>query len=98
MNSMLDILFRNRKEAFKFFDRAFLFGSCLWSDTPNDIDILLVYESSDLMRVNLEAQKVAQLLSHQFPGHALDFTVVNVAELEQTRFLEKIPHKEIANW
>lgn len=52
MNNVLDVLLKRRNDDFGFFDQVFLFGSSLWADVPNDIDILLVYESANPEQVN----------------------------------------------
>ena len=97
MNNVFETLVSIKSKPFKFFEHIFLFGSCLWSDVPNDIDILLVYDHANLMHVNLEVQKVVETLTHQFPDCEVDFTILSVCELKQTGFLERIDHKEVSN-
>ena len=41
MSKILDALLNYQGQGFEFFDQVILFGSSLWKDNPNDIDILL---------------------------------------------------------
>ncbi len=95
MNQILDALLHSQNDAFGFFDQVFLFGSSLWTDAPNDIDILLVYVTACLKQVNVEKERSEQVLACKLPDYALHFTVLSKSELQQTNFLMKVPHRKI---
>ena len=95
MNKILDVLLNSQSDVFYFFDQVFLFGSSLWTDVPNDIDILLVYEEASPKHVNFEKRRVEQALMYKFADYALDFTTLSKSELQQTQFLMKVPHQKI---
>ena len=73
----------------------FLFGSSLCVEVSNDIDILLVYESTSLEEVNLEKSRVEQGLADKFSDSILDITTLSKSELRQTDFLAKVSHRKI---
>lgn len=95
MNQIFETLLNGEQGIFDFFDQVFLFGSCLYSSTPNDIDILLVYGTADPKQVNFEKSKIEQVLRHKFIDYALDFTTLSKSELQQTGFLMKVSHRKI---
>ena len=95
MSKALQVLVNDQGQVFKFFDEVFLFGSSLWTDTPNDIDILLVYEAVAPERVNIEKDKVEELLAKMFPDYLIDFTTLSKSELQQTNFLTHVVHQRI---
>lgn len=95
MNGVLDVLLNSRSDDFGFFKQVFLFGSSLSDNSPNDIDILLVYGSESLEQVRFEKQKVERAIASKFVGYALDLTTISASELQQTGFLMKVPHKKI---
>ena len=87
MTQILDVLLNCKDDTFAFFDEVFLFGSSLYVDTPNDIDVLLVYAEDRLKQV--------KSLAHKLGGYNFDFTVLNRSELRQTSFLMKVQHRKI---
>lgn len=95
MNPIYDSLVSIRNEAFGFFDQVALFGSALYTSSPNDIDIVLVYSTARLARVNIEKAKMERVLAYQFPDYTLDFTTLSKSELQQTDFLTKVPHLKV---
>ena len=95
MSKALDILLNDQGQVFGFFDQVFLFGSSLWTDTPNDIDILLIYKAAAPERVNIEKDKVEELLAKVFPDCTIDFTTLSKSELQQTNFLTHVVHQKI---
>ena len=95
MGKVLDILLSDQCQIFGFFDQVFLFGSSLWTDTPDDIDILLIYEAATPKRVNIEKDKVEEKLAKIFPDYAIDFTTLSKSELQQTHFLTHVVHQRI---
>ena len=92
MSQVINALFDIRNETFGFFDQVVLFGSSLATDSPNDIDILLVYGEMNLEEVQSEKAKVEQALGERFRDYVLDFTTLNKSELQETDFLGKVPH------
>lgn len=95
MKNVLSNLLISQSDVFGFFDQVFLFGSSLWSNDPNDIDILLVYETGKPQQANIEKDKVERLLTWKLPGYVIDFTTLSKTELEQTDFLSKVIHWKV---
>lgn len=95
MNQIFDALLHSQNDALGFFDQVFLFGSALWTDAPNDIDILLVYGTASPEQVNIEKERVEKILAYKLPDYALDFTVLSKSELQQTNLLMKVLHRKI---
>ena len=95
MSRIIDVLVNSENDIFGFFDQVFVFGSCLATDAPNDIDILLVYGEATLDQVNLEKDRVERLLADIFVDYPLDFTTLSKSELQQTKFLMRVPHQKI---
>lgn len=85
----------SQREAFSFFEEAFLFGSALYNATPNDIDIVLVYEDAKLPQVQYQLSILADLLTSHLGGYGLDFTALSVSELLSTDFLNQVQHWRI---
>ncbi len=94
MSQILDVLL-DSQDCFGFFDQVFLFGSALYTDTPDDIDILLVYTTMNLGQVNIEKARVARALACKFPDYAMDFTTLSKSELQESNFLMKVRHRKI---
>ena len=85
-----------RNDLFGIFDEVYLFGSCLSTETPVDVDILLVYnERKRVSQILAEKRKIANVLSFEFGGLNVDFTMLSKGELDETRFLDSIAHKRI---
>ncbi len=95
MSEARDILLNDQGQVFEFFDQVFLFGSSLWTDTPNDIDILLIYEAATAERVNIEKDKVEEVLAEMFQDCTIDFTTLSKSELQETNFLTYVVHQRI---
>ena len=95
MNNRLDTILNLHNDAFGFFDQVFLFGSFLHHNLFNDIDILLVYEAASPEQVNIEKRKVEQVLAEKFADYTLDITTISMSELQQTGFLDRVPHRKI---
>ena len=95
MNRIFEILLDSQEDAFGFFDEVFLFGSSLCVDVSNDIDILLVYESTSLKQVNMEKLRAEQVLVEKFADAILDITTLSKSELRQTDFLARVSHRKI---
>ena len=84
------------EEVFKFFEEVYLFGSSLYKDAPEDIDLVLVYRTGEeLRRVSSEKQKILDLLSVKFCATLIDLTTLSEDELSKTRFLGRINHKQV---
>ena len=95
MNQILCFFLNCKDDTFGFFDEVFLFGSSLEVDSPNDVDVLLVYSEDKLKQVKSEKAKVAKELSRKLGSYNIDFTVLNKSELQQTNFLMKVQHRKI---
>ncbi len=70
---------------------VYLFGSLLSADTPQDIDVLLVYDPSRITVT--QAIPIRQRLREailKFTEIPADVVLLSVPELEQTQFLKKI--------
>ena len=93
-DSLLSLLISQR-EAFSFFEEAFLFGSALYNATPNDIDIVLVYEDAKLPQVQYQLSILADLLTPHLGEYGLDFTTLSASELLSTDFLNKVQYRRI---
>ncbi len=81
--------FLESQSLFCSFDHIYLFGSVLNNTAyPNDIDLLLVY-SIFTERLLIEKEKLCQLIEQELNIFA-DITMLNVEELHETSFLDKI--------
>ena len=82
-------------DKFDFFDEVYLFGSILYSDLPNDVDVLLIYEDWKLPQIHRGKKEVAKVLSKPFNDLPLDFTTLSYTELAETNFLEKVMYRRL---
>ena len=91
MTDVQECLSANADAIFPFFNRVHLFGSNLYSETYDDIDLLLVYgNQEDLPDVSIEVHKALCKLTSMFSGIQIDLTVLSERELEGTGFLRNI--------
>ncbi len=74
------------------FSEAYLFGSGLRVDSPNDIDLLLVYEPSQLNRVESEKRRLMERFLERSPDLYIHTTTLSEREKDATKFLELIQH------
>ena len=74
------------------FTDAYLFGSALRIGSPNDVDLLLVYERSQLERVEGDKRRLTERFLDHFPDLSLHTTTLSREEMECTQFLEFIQH------
>ena len=95
MNGSLARTLRGKLCIYGLFNPVFLFGSALWSDSPGDIDILLVYRGITPGEVNVERERVAEALAIRLPHYIVDLTTLSTTELRQTGFLSRVPHQLI---
>lgn len=95
MNGVLDFLVNQCHAYFDTFENVCVFGSSLWSDTPGDIDILLVYEDSKLPLVQSAEVCIVDRLSKQFYGMVIHLTTLSQSELGSTDFLNQITYVKI---
>ena len=93
MSYILDTLTCTYPESFLVFEQVFLFGSSLWSDSPNDIDILLVYPKDLSGEVTTAKAWVVRMLQDTFPGFLIDVTTLSEHELETTQFLRRVANR-----
>ncbi|GAN37015.1 hypothetical protein [Lacticaseibacillus paracasei] len=76
-------------ELFKDFDCVFLFGSVLNDGIfSHDVDLLLIYQR-DVRAIMHEVNPIVQSLGNIL-GYPIDVTVLSIAELKQTKFLDKL--------
>ena len=78
-----------------FFDEVYVFGSSLWIESPNDIDILLVYEDTRLWQVAAEKTRLEAELDDSVCEVMHHFTILSHAELEQTNFLDLVHYLKL---
>ena len=74
---------------------AFLFGSVLASDSPNDIDILLVYDPGGLDSARSAREEVTSLVENCCGGRPAHITMMSSSELNNSRILSKVEHRSI---
>lgn len=92
MNVILKSLLDDPANIFEFFEQVFVFGSSLYADSPNDVDILLIYEDSKIGHVKSEKARVERMLNDILDGFDFDFTTFSVSEFAQTNFLVDVEH------
>ena len=85
---MIKSILNEKDDIFSFWEAVYLFGSILTSCHPNDIDVLLIYKSTNLQQAKIEKIKLRDILSDSFSN--FDFVLLNQEELKQTKFLKKI--------
>lgn len=90
MNNILQPLRTGTYECFDAFSEVYVFGSALWSQTPGDLDLLLVYEPSMLSLVAEAEQRVIAEMSDAFPYLPVHLTTLSDSELVSTGFLNRI--------
>ena len=91
MNDIVQILLEMESEdMFVSFEQVFLFGSAISSTTPNDIDVILVYQEKPFEEVHLELGRISEFLANKLVDYDLDFTVFTKSELQTTNFLYSI--------
>lgn len=80
----------------EFFEASYLFGSCLETGTPGDVDILLVYKDQrELSDITREAQSILDELCLTFEGQIVDLTVLSESELTSSGFLDKVLYQQM---
>ena len=87
MISYFDLIYSKRDDLFWFFKQAFLFGSALHAEVPNDLDILLVYEDGKVELAICEGKRISEKIGVILPMIRVDLTIMSEAELLQTEFL-----------
>lgn len=87
--NILDILEKEADDLFRLFSQVYLFGSALDSNTPTDIDLLLIYDKMSLTTLVSEKRRIETMLLKKVNVEYIDFTTLNKTELEQTKFLYK---------
>lgn len=95
MNQILDRLSRENYSCFDLFSGVYMFGSALWSDTPGDLDILLIYEPAVLSLIQSAEAVVIDKLSNELGGLPIHLTTLSESELISTDFLSKIAYVKI---
>lgn len=92
-NSIVEVI-KQQISLFESFDNVYLFGSALGvSETPNDIDILLIYSEYSIKMLN-DLRIICSVLE-EATGLLVDLTVLSVEEEKDTEFLKRINPKYI---
>jgi len=87
MNSMVNLI-SVHMNIFTLFSKVYIFGSIISNKHPNDIDLLLIYESyseiiqTDKNTISIFLEKLSKL--------PIDITILSEEELTETKFLDKI--------
>ena len=81
--------------SFTFFEEIYVFGSALWSDSPNDIDILLVYDGTRLQEVETERSRLEAEMRSVIGDVDFHFTTLSRTEMQQTGFLELVRYEKL---
>lgn len=77
------------KKLFNRFKNVYLFGSILNNENHlNDVDILLIYSKFNVV-INKDAEKIKKHFYETY-NLIIDLTILNINELKETKFLEKI--------
>lgn len=71
---------------------AYLFGSFLTSDSPRDIDILLVYELDEIRAARRARDKIASLVDRRCEGTPAHVTMMTCSEIRTSKILSEIHH------
>ena len=95
MNDLLKLLTHTTHDCFDIFEEVYVFGSMLWSASPTDVDLLLVYDASKLTIVSRAKTRVVMDLSKMFHGLAIHATLLNQGEYREMNLLEGEPHEKI---
>ena len=96
MTNTEQVLVEKKDTIFRIFDEVYLFGSSLRTESPADIDLLLVYgEGRDLRDVKRDMQLSLGALCSTFEGTIFDLTVMSTSEVQETAILEQIQCKQI---
>ena len=92
---MLDNVSRVLAFSTAFFDEVYVLGSALWSQSPNDIDILLVYNDARLWEVEAERARLEAELWDKFGDVEFHFTTLTRTEMQHTDFLRLVRNKKL---
>lgn len=70
---------------------VFLFGSAISGAAPNDIDLVMVYDKSEIeVSVAIAVRKMLRVCVLRDMGCAADVVLLSSCEAEETRFLARI--------
>lgn len=94
MNPIVEVL-QNSHEVFDGFMEVYLFGSALSSESPNDIDLVLVYRIKDEESATGRKAELTERLGQVFPDLPIDLTILSEEELAGTRFLDAVCSRRI---
>jgi len=84
----------NNRHLFDSFDRAFLFGSALNKDSPQDIDLVLIYSDKYSPKLRHACDALQESVFDYF-GLDAHLTVLSESENAETRFLDKVKSVQI---
>lgn len=93
MSKIFHILVCDVENNFGFFTGAYLFGSSLYDDNPNDVDIILLYDEKKIRLVGPEKDRLENTLATILNGLPIDFTTLTVSEAAQVGFLDRITYR-----
>ena len=74
---------------------GFVFGSGLISDSPRDIDILLVYDRNELRDARSARAEVASLVERCWGGRPAHITMMTCTEIKECRILDEVQYRSI---
>ena len=75
---------------------AYLFGSVLNSDLPNDIDLLLIYNPHMLNDARDARSELRSLIEYRCGGPSAHIMMMTSSEVSSSRILEDIQHRVIS--
>ena len=93
MSTIFRTLVDDADSIFGLFICVYLFGSALYDDNPNDVDILLIYDKKNIHLVGPEKKRLVNILSARLRGLPINFTTLTVSELAQVGFLDRITYR-----
>ena len=94
MNTILDIFKNGCIEKMWVFQEVYLFGSAVTASNPNDLDLLLVYDSVESSEVESAKDAMFNCFAAA-TGLKCHFVTLSKNELAQTNFLNLITCKRV---
>ena len=87
MGSVVKLIYGYRN-MFHVFSKVYIFGSSLNDESPNDIDLLLIYKSYS-KNIQNEKNMISLFFEKEFLL-PIDITILSEKELQETKFLKKL--------
>lgn len=87
INSIVEALI-DMRDVFEQFSEVYVFGSTTYSDSPNDLDLLLVYERITVEQAIVAKNRLVHVLETRFECvNRIDVTMFEKIELDRSSFL-----------